>query len=371
MADTKISSLASLSGASTAGGDVIPIADVSASTTKGITLTELTAALKLIGFTLDDLSNVSTSTPATGDVIEYTGAGFQNVPLAAAVVVTDPAGFAHSSATNAQTMLTNLDAAITVGGISSTISDAAGDLIVGSGADTVARLAKGSNYTALTVNGSGTVAWADVRSYPQNVNTQTGTTYTLVLTDAGKLVTCSNAASITLTVPPAASVAFPAGTIIDLAQYGAGQLTIAAGVGVTVQTSSSLKLRTQWSSACLVLSATADQWFLVGDLEPLGQTLNAQTGTTYGPVITDAWKLITLSNASAITLTIPANASVAYPVGTHIDLMQLGAGQVTVAITSDTLRSTPTAKLRTQYSMATLIKIASTTWVLSGDLATS
>jgi hypothetical protein len=370
MADTKISALASLSGASAAGADAVPIADVSAATTKAITLTELTVYLAE-KFGLTDLSDATIATPATGHVLEYTGAGWQNVPLADSVVVVDPTGFATSSHTNLHSVLVDIDSAITIGGISSNIVDAAGDLIVGTADNTVARLAKGSNYESLTLNGSGALDWADPRGWPVNVNTQTGTTYTTVLGDAGKLVTCSNAGTITLTVPPAASVAYPAGTIIDVAQYGAGQVTVAAGAGVTIQTSSTLKLRTQWSTASLVLTATADTWVLVGDLEPLGQTLNAQTGTTYSLVIGDAWKLITLSNAGAITLTIPANASVAFPIGTHIDIMQLGAGQVTTTITSDTLRSTPTAKTRAQYSMATLIKIASTTWVISGDLATS
>ena len=59
--------------------------------------------------------------------------------------------------------------------------------------------------------------------------------------------------------------------------------------------------------------------------------INAQTGTTYTLVLTDNSKLITLSNAGAITLTIPTNATVAFPIGCQIDLVQLGAGAVTVA----------------------------------------
>ena len=101
-----------------------------------------------------------------------------------------------------------------------------------------------------------------------------------------------------------------------------------------------------------------------------GTESNIQTGTTYAPVLTDAGKLITLSNAAAITLTIPANAAVAFPVGTVINLLQLGAGQVTVALTSDTLLSKgDKVALTGQYSPATLVKTAATTWVLFGDLA--
>jgi hypothetical protein len=100
--------------------------------------------------------------------------------------------------------------------------------------------------------------------------------------------------------------------------------------------------------------------------------INAQTGTTYTTVLTDASKLVTLNNASAITLTIPPNSSVAYPVGTKIDLLQIGAGQVTVAGGSGvTVNSTPTLKLRAQYSGATCIQYAADTWILAGDLAAS
>jgi len=101
-------------------------------------------------------------------------------------------------------------------------------------------------------------------------------------------------------------------------------------------------------------------------------TINTQTGTSYTTVLGDASKLVTLSNGSAITLTIPPNSSVAYPTGTKIDLAQLGAGQVTVAEGSGvTVNATPTKKLRAQYSAATCIKTASDTWLLVGDLASS
>ena len=101
-------------------------------------------------------------------------------------------------------------------------------------------------------------------------------------------------------------------------------------------------------------------------------TINTQTGTTYTTVLTDQSKLVTLNNASAITLTIPANSSVAYPVGTKIDFAQLGAGQVTFAGAGGvTVNGTPTLKLRDRYSAATCIKIATDSWLLVGDLAES
>lgn len=115
---------------------------------------------------------------------------------------------------------------------------------------------------------SGTVSVAfDYSVGNQSIeNAQTGTTYTLVLTDAGKMVTMSNASANTLTVPPNADVAFPTNTRIDLLQYGAGQTTIAAGSGVTIYSSvSKMKLTGQYSGATLWKKAT-NTWVLVGDL---------------------------------------------------------------------------------------------------------
>jgi hypothetical protein len=98
-------------------------------------------------------------------------------------------------------------------------------------------------------------------------------------------------------------------------------------------------------------------------------TLNAQTGTTYTPVLADNGKLVTLSNASAITLTVPTNASVAYATGAQINIQQIDAGQVTIAgDTGVTVNGTGT-KLRTQWSAATLVKTATDSWTLIGDLA--
>lgn len=97
-------------------------------------------------------------------------------------------------------------------------------------------------------------------------NAQTGTTYTLVIGDAGKLVSMSNVSANTLTVPPNSSVAFPLYSRIDLAAYGAGQTTIAAGVGVTIRsTAAKLKLNVQYSGGTLIKIGT-DEWMLFGDL---------------------------------------------------------------------------------------------------------
>ena len=101
-------------------------------------------------------------------------------------------------------------------------------------------------------------------------------------------------------------------------------------------------------------------------------TVNAQTGTTYTTVANDAAaKLVTLTNASAITVTIAAGL---YAVGEQINFSQMGAGQVTFqGDTGVTVVSTgataATPKCRVQYSTATAICTASDTWLIVGDIA--
>ena len=98
---------------------------------------------------------------------------------------------------------------------------------------------------------------------------------------------------------------------------------------------------------------------------------NAQTGNTYTLALTDANNtIVELNNASAIALTVPLNSSVAFPVGSQITLLQTGAGQVTVAGDGGvTVNATPGLKLRAQWSSATLVKRATDTWVLIGDVS--
>ena len=97
---------------------------------------------------------------------------------------------------------------------------------------------------------------------------------------------------------------------------------------------------------------------------------NAQTGTSYTLALTDVAKVVTLSNAAAITLTVPTNASVAFPVGTQILLYQGGAGQVTITPDSgvDVRSSGSKLKITDQYSVAGLLKLATDEWVAFGNL---
>ena len=109
----------------------------------------------------------------------------------------------------------------------------------------------------------------------------------------------------------------------------------------------------------------------------LNLSINANTSTTYTFVLADNGKLVTSNNASAQTLSIPTNASVAYPVGTQINVAWItGAGQPTIqAVTSGTTTvlstgATSTApKLRVVNSVASCVKIATDTWLVTGDVA--
>ena len=97
--------------------------------------------------------------------------------------------------------------------------------------------------------------------------------------------------------------------------------------------------------------------------------INAQTGTTYTLLLSDAGKLITLDNASPITLYVPDDDSVDFPVGAQILLAQLD-GQVTVAegATGVTIITPETYALRKAGAQASLVKIAADTWLLEGNL---
>ena len=77
------------------------------------------------------------------------------------------------------------------------------------------------------------------------------TSFTLALADAGTIIEAEAATALTVTVPPASSVAFVDNTLIEICQTGDGQVTVAPGVGVTLRAPGGLKTRAQWSSVSL------------------------------------------------------------------------------------------------------------------------
>ena len=95
---------------------------------------------------------------------------------------------------------------------------------------------------------------------------ETGTTYTLLAANLNQLVTLNNASSITLTVPPSV---FSAGDVINIAQIGAGQVTLAQGAGVTINstgaTATAPKLRARYSAASIICTAS-NTFLVIGDI---------------------------------------------------------------------------------------------------------
>jgi hypothetical protein len=141
--------------------------------------------------------------------------------------------------------------------------------VFGQAVDTAFVDLKGGTTGQVLSKASGTdldFTWIEQDDTTLSFNAQTGTTYTLVIGDLGKLVTLSNASAITLTVPPSV---FATGNIINIQQIGAGQVTLAQGAGVTITstgaTASAPKLRAQYSAASIICTAS-NTFTVIGDL---------------------------------------------------------------------------------------------------------
>ena len=239
--------------------------------------------------------------------------------------------------------------------------------------------------------------------------------YVLVAADAGTTVAMDAATATTITVDTGL---FAAGDTVFIQNLGAGDLTITAGTA-TVATAGSLILPQNDAGILYFTSASASifyDYIQVGATSPLttkgdlytfgtsdtrlgvgtdGHTLvadsaaatglaysagipvvlNAQTAT-YTVVLGDAFKLVTMDVATANDFQIPTNANVAFPVGTVINVIQIGAGKTTIeAVTSGTTTISSTGataaapELRAQFSAASCIKVATDTWYVVGDIA--
>jgi hypothetical protein len=129
-----------------------------------------------------------------------------------------------------------------------------------------AELTVDTDKKVVVVHDGSTAGGVPLMKQRPSLNAQTGTTYTLVAADASKVVTANNASAITITVPPSVYVA---GDIVTVLQTGAGQVTFAAGSGVTITstggTAAAPKIRAQYAGAQVICTAS-NTFTIVGDI---------------------------------------------------------------------------------------------------------
>jgi hypothetical protein len=208
----------------------------------------------------------------------------------------------------------------------------------------------GGGYTALQVAVSETSTGSGSKYLMNLLAGATGTASKFSVDNTG-----------TVTLVNGADIVLGSGTGTRIGTGAAQKLGFFATTPVGQQTGN---LITALSNLGLVLQGS------IANSDLPAQTINAQTGTTYTFVLTDQNKLVTANNASAQTYTVPPNSSVAFPIGTHIDIIQKGTGKVTIAQGAGvTINSQAGNKaIAAQYVGVTLIKEATDTWYLIGNL---
>lgn len=108
----------------------------------------------------------------------------------------------------------------------------------------------------------------------------------------------------------------------------------------------------------------------------LTYSINNQTGTTYQPILTDASAIITMSNTSANTVTIPTDATLNFAIGSVLTVFSINTGPTTISavtpvttIISSTAATATAPKLRIRFSSATAVKVAANLWYVAGDIS--
>jgi hypothetical protein len=191
--------------------------------------------------------------------------------------------------------------------------------------------------------------------------------------NASAAIDYSKLASLTsgnILVGNASNVATSVAVTGDVTITNAGVTAIGSGVIVNADVNASAAIAySKLSLAGSIVNADISSAAAIDQSKIADTTIDAKSAS-YTLVLTDKNKLIEVSNASATTLTIPADNSVNFPTGASIAVLQTGAGQVTIAGAAGvTVNATPGLKLRAQWASATLVKRAANTWVALGDLS--
>jgi hypothetical protein len=218
---------------------------------------------------LDDLSDVTITTPAVGEVLTYDGAGWVN-DVGSVVADLDDLGDVVITAVATDDVLkyngTNWvnDTAPATGNVYSFQSSAPSSPVAG---DEWTDSDTGVTYTY--VNDGDTSQWVELGPSgfdKLDYSATTSTGYTFTADDADNAKGFNNASATTATIPPNSSVAFRIGTVLNAVRYGAGSVTFTAGSGVTFRNGlTAATIRSQYSVAS-AMKIGSDEWVLFGDL---------------------------------------------------------------------------------------------------------
>jgi hypothetical protein len=158
-------------------------------------------------------------------------------------------------------------------------------------------------------------------------------------------------------------------TFQPAAAAGTATITLPATTGTVITTGDTGTITSTMIADATIVNADISATAAI-DLGKLADvSTNAQTAS-YGLVLADKNKVVEMNVATGNTLTVPLNSTQAFPIGSQINILQTGAGQTTITPTGGvTINATPGLKMRAQWSYATLIKRATDTWVLVGDIS--